>query len=57
MGGVDDEVVSVIEVQVIKCGLFQIQLGDLVGGTNLGKIYYFYLYLSLEKVFPILKLT
>ena len=45
------------QVYMNKCGLFQIHLGGLTVGATSGKFGCFYSYLSLETVFPALKLT
>ena len=45
------------EVYANKCGLFQIHLGVLEISATSGKFDYFYSHLSLETVFPALKLT
>ena len=44
------------EVYANKCGLFQIHLGGLGISATSGKFDYFYSHLSLETVFPALKL-
>ena len=45
------------KVYANKCGLFQTYLGGLRISATSGKLDYFYSHLSLEAVFPALKLT
>ena len=45
------------EVYANKCGLLQMHLEDLGVSVTSGKFDYFYFRLSLETVFPALKLT